>query len=636
MAETKINASQTTITASDIGAARAATVLPTASVSEEGKIYQFIGTTTASYTNGYFYKCVSDGADPATYSWEEVEVQASSGGGLPDQTGQSGKFLTTDGTDASWSDKPLVNNATSPLFPDTCLSILGQNNQQGYVTTVGAGTQSSGSGTAVGYAAKANGQYGVAVGRESVVSGDNGVAVGYRNTAGKNGICLGDGNSMSVNGIAVGNGVSSSGFNSISIGFKVGATAVGAIQLGGNANLSSNIINNETGTLKVCLSTSIANTFNYKLLDIDGTIPADRLKNAINKYSTMPTAASTNEGWIVQYTGTTDSTYTHGYLYECVSDGATPTPNYSWTAVQVQAGGGSSLPSQTGNAGKFLTTDGTDASWATINALQNTATGTGSLAINTSDPVIGSSNVVINGYYGSIDSSSLAVVIGGRILSSRTSPYLNYSVVIGYSATISNGAQYNVVIGGEAESSYSYNVCIGYKAHTSNGSKGILLNASGNNSYLNANNAILFDVSGYGAYNNDANTFKIANTNGTFEIMSADGTIPEARLADTTNATAGQVLTLDSNLNAVWATPSGGGASSATATLAVNDWSSNTQTVSVTGVSASNNVIVAAAPASQADYTSAGILCTAQGAGTLSFSCQTVPTNAITVNVLII
>lgn len=27
-------------------------------------------------------------------------------------------------------------------------------------------------------------------------------------------------------------------------------------------------------------------------------------------------------------------------------------------------GGGGSLPSQTGNSGKFLTTDGTDASWA--------------------------------------------------------------------------------------------------------------------------------------------------------------------------------------------------------------------------------------------------------------------------------
>jgi len=74
----------------------------------------------------------------------------------------------------------------------------------------------------------------------------------------------------------------------------------------------------------------------------------------------------------------------------------------------------------------------------------------------------------------------------------------------------------------------------------------------------------------------------------------------------------------------------------ATATLAVNDWTSNTQTVNVTGVTESNNVIVAPAPASQVDYTSAGIICTSQGAGTLTFTCTTVPSNAITVNVLIL
>lgn len=71
-------------------------------------------------------------------------------------------------------------------------------------------------------------------------------------------------------------------------------------------------------------------------------------------------------------------------------------------------------------------------------------------------------------------------------------------------------------------------------------------------------------------------------------------------------------------------------------TLAVADWSSNTQTVNVTGVTATNTVIVSPAPASAADYSAAGILCTAQGAGTLTFTCDTVPSNAITVNVVIL
>lgn len=55
-------------------------IMETASSDNLGKIVQYTGTTNSNYTNGYFYKCVSDGQDPATYSWEEVEVQASGGG----------------------------------------------------------------------------------------------------------------------------------------------------------------------------------------------------------------------------------------------------------------------------------------------------------------------------------------------------------------------------------------------------------------------------------------------------------------------------------------------------------------------------------------------------------------------------
>lgn len=49
--------------------------LPAASEDEEGKIYQYIGADTSTLTHGYYYECVSDGEDPATYSWEPKEVQ---------------------------------------------------------------------------------------------------------------------------------------------------------------------------------------------------------------------------------------------------------------------------------------------------------------------------------------------------------------------------------------------------------------------------------------------------------------------------------------------------------------------------------------------------------------------------------
>lgn len=49
--------------------------IPSAGASHVGKIYQYIGATNLSYTNGYFYKCVSDGAASPSYSWEEAQVQ---------------------------------------------------------------------------------------------------------------------------------------------------------------------------------------------------------------------------------------------------------------------------------------------------------------------------------------------------------------------------------------------------------------------------------------------------------------------------------------------------------------------------------------------------------------------------------
>lgn len=45
--------------------------LPLASAEELGNIYQYIGET-GTYTKGYFYECVSDGKPSPTYSWKAV------------------------------------------------------------------------------------------------------------------------------------------------------------------------------------------------------------------------------------------------------------------------------------------------------------------------------------------------------------------------------------------------------------------------------------------------------------------------------------------------------------------------------------------------------------------------------------
>lgn len=72
-----------------------------------------------------------------------------------------------------------------------------------------------------------------------------------------------------------------------------------------------------------------------------------------------------------------------------------------------------------------------------------------------------------------------------------------------------------------------------------------------------------------------------------------------------------------------------------TVTLTVAGWENNQQTVSVSGVTANNTVMVSPAPASVFDYGDAGICCSAQASGTLTFSCASVPTSAVTVNTAI-
>ena len=72
-------------------------------------------------------------------------------------------------------------------------------------------------------------------------------------------------------------------------------------------------------------------------------------------------------------------------------------------------------------------------------------------------------------------------------------------------------------------------------------------------------------------------------------------------------------------------------------TLRASGWNANTktQTVSVSGVTATGNLIITAAPDSYMAYAEAGVRCTAQGAGTLTFACETVPTADVAANVLI-
>lgn len=81
----------------------------------------------------------------------------------------------------------------------------------------------------------------------------------------------------------------------------------------------------------------------------------------------------------------------------------------------------------------------------------------------------------------------------------------------------------------------------------------------------------------------------------------------------------------------------GSGTTLSTATVALRaaGWlSDRSQTVTVSGITASSIVWVAPAPANSTQYANAGIVCTTQSANSLTFTCTTTPSDLIYVNVI--
>jgi len=93
--------------------------MPTADSSYLNKIYQYIGTTDANFTNGLFYRCVQNGS---TYSWQECETQhrltasemADIMSTLPGAPTQRPKYSTTEQVVGEWIDgKPVYQKTIS-------------------------------------------------------------------------------------------------------------------------------------------------------------------------------------------------------------------------------------------------------------------------------------------------------------------------------------------------------------------------------------------------------------------------------------------------------------------------------------------------------------------------------------------
>jgi hypothetical protein len=91
------------------------TQMPTPDVEQAGKIVQYIGTTDLNYTNGYFYKCVSDGQDPATYSWIPSPTQEASTGGYTISTTEVDTGIVFNGKHVYCKEYPQANLVNSTI-----------------------------------------------------------------------------------------------------------------------------------------------------------------------------------------------------------------------------------------------------------------------------------------------------------------------------------------------------------------------------------------------------------------------------------------------------------------------------------------------------------------------------------------
>ena len=167
--------------------------------------------------------------------------------------------------------------------------------------------------------------------------------------------------------------------------------------------------------------------------------------------------------------------------------------------------------------------------------------------------------------------------------------------------------------GGESHAEGYNTTASGYSSHSggnSSESKGDYSFAHGRIVTANNDNEVAFGI------------YNVSNSDTLFSI--GDGTDSENRHNAFEITTDGGKLH-DKNI----ATPE-----STIITLSTTDWSSNSQTVSASIVTANNIVITVPSPDSQDTYSSCGVKCTSQEDGSLIFICDSVPNIDININIV--
>lgn len=608
--------------------------LPTADASCLDKIYQYTGTTDANYTNGYFYKCVSDGQSTPTYSWTQVNVQPGSSGGnyLP----LTGGTLTGD---------LEISNGYSIKFPGTSGTYTQKITNSSNTCISFQSTYSSSWGLLMDLGrAEIRGMYS---GYGKLGSANYHWGEGYINDLYTTKI--NNGNDISVPTVAGSMAVQVSSMPTAAAGL------VGQIyQYTGADTLDVEIkqTHKNAGSQKISNLTIDKNTFIQKVNSVPGvykfhyymgwydgdyTLESRSTSVNISQYGVSYTGYPIENDEITIVYGVLEDGYTNGYFYKCVDNEIA-----TKTATGTQKTG-SSLSNITINVNTFsdgvLNVPGTynfycdgymwylatkathDMNNRIYDGLSTTygITFSGTpveddeievIYVDNPGGIVWEAISTQKGYSAGdgVNVEDNIISLDDDVLRNQADPTkTSNSFVIGNDTDINNNCNNSVALGSNTQIWTGNSIAVGYHATTAGGTDagsiaiGNQTYASGTNSivignggYLGQNNVILLTSGGRPNNLNSMSTQSLyvktnSSTGPAYQLMNSSGNVPAARLADTTSATSGQVLQLDSNLNAVWATPQAGSSTLSNLTDVTITSASSGQVLSYNGTNWENS-----------------------------------------------
>ena len=345
-----------------------------------------------------------------TASWATVDA-------LPSQSGKSGKFLTTNGTTASWADTPTeipTQTGNSGKFLTTNGSAVSWASLPTVDQTYSGTSTNAQSGTAVKQAidAAVSSVYkpagSVAFANKPPLSSSiegnvynitdaftttsefiEGAGKSY--PAGTNIVCI----LTTVSGTSLYKWDVLAGFVDLS-GYQTTITGGATTITSSNLTASRALISNSSG--KVAVSDVTSTELGY----LDGVTSAIQTQ-LDNKQATLTSGTNikTINNTSVLGSGNID---THELPSQTGNSGKFLTTNgsaVSWASVDA-------FPTQTGNSGKFLTTNGTSVSWATVDALPSQTSQSGKY-LTTNGTTASWATIDLSGYQTTITGAATTI-----------------------------------------------------------------------------------------------------------------------------------------------------------------------------------------------------------------------------------